>query len=201
MIATLLTPLLENAINKVLQMDPAALPRLQALEGSSLALHIKPLPSAICLRVIDARLCLETSGADCAETCAVTISGDLSSFIESKLNPNQIRAGQLQISGDIGSAQRWQQLFADLQPDWEESLSRYVGDIAAHQIANGLRGLQQWSSASLQHLASSAAQYAQEERGWIVSAPELKHFINDVDALRDDVERLLAKARSKGIAL
>jgi len=197
MIPILLYPLFETAINRVLALDPAVAPRLAALQNSSLAIQIKPFEKPLRFIALDGKLCLENSEAP----PTVTIAGDLSAFIEAQMNKESMRAGLLQISGDIGAAQRWQQLFADLQPDWEEKLSQYVGDIAAHQIGNVLRALQAWSKSSVDHLMSSAAQYAQEERGWIVGAAELDHFHRDVERLRDDAERLLAKARQKGITL
>lgn len=197
MIPILLYPLFETALNRVLQLDPAAAPRLAELQNTSLAIYIKPFEKPIRFIVLDGKLCLENS--DTPPT--VTISGELSSFVEAHLNQDTMRAGLLQISGDIGAAQRWQQLFSDLQPDWEQKLSDYVGDIAAHQIGNVLRSLQAWGKSSAEHLMSSAAQYAQEERNWLVSGAELEHFYRDVDRLRDDAERLLAKARQKGIQL
>ncbi len=197
MIPLLLFPLFESALNRVLQLDPAAASRLQALNNTSLAIQIKPIEKPIRFIVLEGKLCLEN--ADTPPT--VTISGELSSFVEAHLNKDQVRAGLLQISGDIGAAQRWQLLFSDLQPDWEEKLSEFVGDIAAHQIGNVLRSLQAWGKSSVAHVMSSAAQYAQEERNWIVSRNELSHFYKDVDRLRDDAERLFAKARQKGIRL
>jgi ubiquinone biosynthesis protein UbiJ len=197
MIPILLFPIVETALNRVLQLDAAAAPRLQALNNTSLAIQIKPFDKPIRFVVLEGKLCLEN-----AETPpTVTISGEVSSFVEAHLNKDNVRAGLLQISGDIGAAQRWQQLFSDLQPDWEEKLSEYVGDIAAHQIGSVLRQLHAWGKSSSEHLLSSAVQFAQEERRWIVSAAELPHFYRDVDRLRDDAERLLTKARQKGIQL
>lgn len=195
MIPILLFPLFETAINRVLQLDPAAASRLAALQNSSLAIHIKPFEKPIRFVVLDHKLCLENAST----TPTVTIAGDLSSFVEAHFTADQLREGLLQVSGDIAAAQRWQQLFSDLQPDWEQQLATFVGDLAAHQIAVVVRALHAWGKSSAIHLMSSATQYAQEERRWVVSADELRHFYRDINTVRDEAERLLAKARQKGI--
>lgn len=186
-------PLMEAPLNRLLQMDPAVPARLQALESSLLRLEIAPLNKPIQFQVSAGRLLFSLSEA----TPDVTLRGELQAFVDAQLNDGVIRPGQLQISGDIAAAQKWQQLFADLQPDWDEALSVYVGDLTAHEIGKYLRALRAWAQAALAHNLSSAAQYIQEEAMWVVSKPELQSFYNEVDRLRDDAERLLQKAQTK----
>lgn len=195
MIPPFLFALIEAPLNRILQMDPAAASRLQALERSSIEIHITSIPAPVRLAVYGGRLQFELS--DSAPD--VKLSGDLLAFVQAKMSAGQLRAGQLQIAGDIAAAQRWQQLFADLKPDWEEELSRYVGDAVARQLALLLQQLQVWSRDSLAQLGKMSAEYVQEEARWVVSGAELQHFCQDVDSLRDDVERLLAKAGAKGL--
>ena len=70
---------------------------------------------------------------------------------------------------------------------------RVFGDIAGVQVARALAaGLRQARVAG-RNLAESAAEYVTEESRDVVPRAELEAFHDDVDALRDDVERIAAK--------
>ena len=45
----------------------------------------------------------------------------------------------MRVSGDAETAQSFQKLFKAARPDFEEQLSRLVGDAAAHHMANVAR--------------------------------------------------------------
>lgn len=74
--------------------------------------------------------------------------------------------------------------------DIEEDLSRVVGDIAAHRMAQTGRRIGSWGLQSADNLARAFAEYWTEERPLIASRGDIEQFIREVDALRDDVARL-----------
>ena len=189
--------LLEPALNKVLALDPASAVRLPALTGKPLKVVLSPLNSSITLKVDNNQL--RFAGSD--EPAAITLTGSLQDFLQAAANRGELAAGSLQVQGDVGAAQRWQQFFTDLQPDWEEELSRYLGDIAGPQLANVLRAVTAWLKQALLQFQQTSVEYLQEESRMLVAPAELQAFLAEVDRLRDDAERLLQKARMQGVKL
>ncbi len=187
--------LFEPALNKMLALDPATAIRLPTLAGKPLRLVLLLMNSSITLKVDGNQL--RFAAAD--EPAAITLTGSLQDFLQAAANRGELSAGSLQVQGDVGAAQRWQQFFTDLQPDWEEELSKYLGDIAGPQLANVLRAVTAWLKQALSQLQQTGVEYLQEESRVLVAPAELQAFLSDVDRLRDDVERLLQKARLQGV--
>jgi ubiquinone biosynthesis protein UbiJ len=68
-----------------------------------------------------------------------------------------------------------------------------IGDVAARQVANFARGLLDWGRRAGGSLATSVAEYLQEEGRDLPTRTETEEFLADVDRLRDDTERLEAR--------
>lgn len=94
------------------------------------------------------------------------------------------------IDGDTALANTIHHLWRHLRWDAEEDLSKVIGDIPAHRIAESGRTLQRWAQASGDNLARSFAEYWTEERPLIATRDDIAGFSAAVDHLRDDVARL-----------
>jgi ubiquinone biosynthesis protein UbiJ len=77
-----------------------------------------------------------------------------------------------------------------MQWEYEEDLSRLIGDVPAHEIAE--LGRKVFSEAKKQsvNIAEMFTEYWQEEQPLIAKKRHVEQFVKDVDTLRDDVERL-----------
>ena len=101
--------------------------------------------------------------------------------------------GKLRIEGDAELARRLQQLARDFDPDWQKPFAEVFGDVVGVQVANALAaGLKQARDLAADG-ARVAAEYVTEESRDVVPKAELDAFHDDVDGLRDDVERLAAR--------
>jgi len=94
------------------------------------------------------------------------------------------------IEGDIELAAAVSHVMANLRWDYEEDLSRVVGDVAAHRIARGARQLSAWPAEAAESLARGVAEYLSEERHALATPLAVEEFTDEVDDLRDAVERL-----------
>lgn len=94
------------------------------------------------------------------------------------------------VEGDTDFAAAISQVAANLRWDIEEDLSRVVGDIAAHRLAQGGRIAAAWPKRAARSVAENAAEYLAEEKHRLVTPLEAAEFVRDVDALRDTAERL-----------
>ena len=105
----------------------------------------------------------------------------------------QLFGGRVEIQGDAGLAHRFGQILAAVDIDWEEQLSRLVGDIPAHQAGRAVKGLSDWAGKSRRALELDIGEYLQEEVRLAPHPDEVAEFVAGIDALRDDVERLQAR--------
>jgi ubiquinone biosynthesis protein UbiJ len=74
--------------------------------------------------------------------------------------------------------------------DFEEALSRVVGDIAAHRIAGGLASAAAWQRDAATRLAENVVEYLTEENPVLVPRRDLLALRDDTDALRADLDRI-----------
>lgn len=185
---------LEQAINRILTLDPAACGRLAALHGRVIRIALRG--TGIELNFVpghDGRL--QLLGSIEGETDC-TLSGspvDLIRASDQTEGAAQLFAGHVSIDGDTGIAQRFSEALAGIDIDWEEQLSRLTGDIAAHEIGRGVRVAQREGARIGRSARDSLSEYLTEEARLLPHALEVEDFLTDVDTLRDDVERLAAR--------
>lgn len=97
---------------------------------------------------------------------------------------------EAKIDGDMELAAAISYLVANLRWDYEDDLSRVVGDVAAYRIASGVRQFSAWPGQAAQSLAQGIGEYLTEERHMLVTKLGAEEFTEQVDELRDAVERL-----------
>ena len=101
--------------------------------------------------------------------------------------------GRVRVAGDAELARRLQQLATRFDPDWQQPFVGVFGEVLGVQVAQALRAALAQASRSAKDLAQTAAEYVTEESRDVVPRAELEAFHDDVDAIRDDVERLAAR--------
>lgn len=106
-----------------------------------------------------------------------------------------IRDGHVRISGDADIASDFRALLDIVRPDWEEELSRYTGDVIAHEVGRAVRGFADWASRARSSLGRSLAEYLTEESRDLAAAAEIQEFNREVDELAVAVDRCEARLR------
>lgn len=106
---------------------------------------------------------------------------------------DRIRAGSVRVSGDAETAQSFRRLFRAARPDFEEELSRLVGDAAAHHLASVARGALEFGRRAIGTFAQNAGEYLTEESRDLPTKPEVDAWLEAVDRLREDADRLEAR--------
>lgn len=104
-----------------------------------------------------------------------------------------LRSRAVRISGDPLVARDFRDLIAIAAPDFEEELSRLVGDVAARQVGNFLRSFAGWGLDAADRMSRSVAEYLQEESRDLPARAEIEAFLDGVDRLDADVARLQAR--------
>lgn len=191
------TKALENIINQYLSLDPKSQKRFQQLEGKTLKLVIKPLT----LYFIFDQHKINVSDSQVDAKIDATIEGAPLAFIQlhfsSKEQIPTLFKQQLTISGDIDFGQEVRDLFSELDIDWEEYLSKFTGDIIAHQMTNLMEGSINFIHQTSSALQQSLTEYLQEETDSLPCREEVEDFCDEVDSLKLRVDRLYAKWQLK----
>lgn len=186
------TPLIEDAGNRLLRLDPETLRRLGDLQGRVVCIEFRELGRRIYLHPSEAGFRLAT---ECDQTPAVTLRATLATFARLGLGAETetLAAGELEIEGDAVLGQRLQRILGDLDLDWEEPLARLVGDPLGHEIGRAARAVFAWHRQAFRTFGLNAAEYFQEEARLLPVRYEVEEFLNAVDVTRADVDRLAAR--------
>lgn len=108
---------------------------------------------------------------------------------------------QIHIEADTHLASELAKVFANMRWDYEDDLSKVVGDIPANKIGEFGRQAANTVKETTTNLAEMLSEYWQEEKPMIAKKRHVEEFNAQVDTLRADVERFekriskLAKSR------
>lgn len=172
---------LSALVDQALRTDEESQKRLQAMGRRTIRLELLPLPS-IGLHIDDGKLTLESPG----EEADLAVRGHLAAFVRYVLSD---RADGIHLKGEGEIAQDLRDFLAALDIDWEELLSRAVGDVPARLMMRTLEECRQVARNFGGAAESNARDYLHEESGLLPSSSELDRFVREVDRLRDDLER------------
>ena len=172
------------ALNHVLRSTPMAMERLRRHAGRTAAFHVGPVSLAFTIQTTG-EVTSAVAGA------ARDLEVRLSPFLLPRLAAHEDAAfREIRMEGDMELAHEISFLARHLTWDYEEDLSRVIGDIAAHRVAEGARGLARWTREAGVRTAQGAAEYWTEESPLIASRVKVEGFVREVSELRDAVERL-----------
>ncbi|HEU4774714.1 MAG TPA: SCP2 sterol-binding domain-containing protein [Lysobacter sp.] len=185
---------LEAALNRALALDPETREGLRALDGRRVALKLASPPLALQVRVDGDRL--QVGPVDDGIEHDLSVRSTLAGLIGQLpflRNDDAPPVGKLRIEGDADLARRLQRLAERFDPDWQQPFARVFGDVLGVQIANALAAGLRQARVVARGFAGSAAEFVTEESRDVVARAELNAFHDDVDGLRDDVERIAAR--------
>jgi ubiquinone biosynthesis protein UbiJ len=192
----------EALFNRNIAASTDARSLARRLEGSSLSIEVEGM-----LRV---RACVFNGGlallngdeaaadtrADAGTTDAV-ISGSAPALLQLLRGdgPSVATRAGVQIRGDAEIANLYRQLFAAAKPDFEEELSRWIGDMPARRLSQVARSVRSWARRTRRTAGENIAEYLQEEGRDLVSKPEHEEFLQGVDAARETADRIEARLK------
>lgn len=100
---------------------------------------------------------------------------------------------QIEIEGDTHLASELAKVLTNMQWDYEEDLSKLVGDVPAYNIGQFTRQASQSVKHASINVVEMFSEYWQEENPLIAKKRHVEQFNNGVDTLRADVDRFEKK--------
>ena len=187
---------IETLLNQLIALDPAAMQRLAGWHGRVIAIALRGTGLTFYF-IPDQQGRLQLLGRYEGEPDC-TIEGsplDLMRASDKEQGSAQLFNGHVVISGDTDLAHRFSEVLGKLNIDWEEQLSRYVGDVAAHELARAARDASAQGQQAVDRLQQNISEYPTEEARLLPHPFEVEEWIRGVETTRDDVERLTARIR------
>jgi len=186
---------LTKAINAYLDLDSESKQRLKKLKGHVITIELLPFHFIFqCLfseRGIDIQ-------ADEMLVADAKIHGtplQMLGVMINKDNRQRFFADDLIIEGNAEFGQQVVELFDELHIDWEEYLSRLIGDIPAYHTGRFIRDISTWLKNTEKSFATDVNEYVHEEAKWLPTREALHDFFAEIDTLRMDNDRLEAKVK------
>lgn len=184
---------LEKLINKALAMDEETREALAVLEGKVIGFQFTNTQLCLFLFPCESDLRIRTLYEDKPD---VLIKGTSLNFMNMMMASAERGRGlpsDMELIGDIGLAQRFQHIMQNIDIDLEEPLSSLLGDTVAYQLGLLMRGGQAFAKNTVATLANDISEYLRFESEILPDALLVKEYCEEVDQLREDVDRLVQR--------
>jgi ubiquinone biosynthesis accessory factor UbiJ len=191
----MLTQAIENLLNRNLPRSPRAGELAASLRGKTVRIEARGLGWVVFVESFGTSLRLSKARGEGGSDAE--ISGSLMNLAAlAGPHPEEaIRRGDVGIRGDAEVAQKFRELAMLLKPDVEEELSKLIGDTPAHQALRFVRGLAGAGRRAATTQVRNVAEYLAHESRDLVPRAEAEDFYRGVERLREDLDRLDARAR------
>ena len=190
---------LETAVNRLLAMDAELAEGVAELDGRVLEVRVEGIDWRFRLLAAGARVKVvaldDGAEIDAANPDVVVRAPPFSllRLLASVQSIDGVLPPEISVSGDVELMEKLSRLARRAYIDWEEPMARVLGDSLAHELARGVRGFAAWARGASQTLALDVGEYLREESRLAPTRIEVEDLADDVDVLRDDVERLEAR--------
>lgn len=190
---TLLCATVEVALNRYLRLERTVLDDCARLEGKAIAFEAADLGWLLVIEPIATGVRVSNAAEDEPDVLVSASSLTLARLALTMLSRRDGLPAGVSVIGDTELLARFVALLTLVGFDPEELVARLVGDGAAHRLVGGLRGLFGFGREAAGKLAGDTAEYLTEETGDLARAADVDEWMDEVDALRSDVDRLEAR--------
>lgn len=180
----MLKPLLTRLLNHLVNQNSWARQQLQPFGGKTVKFGIPPLSTHLTI--------LEDGGlAMAGESAAPDAIIVVPPSVALRLLANDDAASTLvTLEGDTELAAALSRVLRGMSWEYEEDLSKIIGDVPAHQLAElGRKAGHEIKSQSF-NLMQMLVEYWQEEQPMLAKKRHVESFNREIDTLREDCERL-----------
>ncbi len=193
MLPQFMIAIIEILINQAFKLSPDLVYDLSKVKHKTLLLHISNWQQDITVTFTGKEIILLLTQDEAADCC---INASIDTLLALK-NPEKltqlIRAEKLDIQGDLKIAQTYSSAFSQLDIDWPEQLSPYIGDAMSYRVCQGLKNTEQKSTSVLHNVKLAAKNKLDHGGALTVYREELKNFTIKNKQLTADVDQLARK--------
>lgn len=186
---------LEILLNRALALDPETAEALGAFEGRVIGLALHGGDGRLLFLPGRGRLHLLAEGERPPDALVRVTPQALLRLPWARHPAEGLFRGEVTFEGDTALAQGFLRTLGRLEIDWEELLARVMGDPAAHALGRLVRtGVDRVAGAAAL-LQQDLGEYLTEEARLVPTRAEVEDFAEQVERLREDLDRLEARVR------
>ena len=191
----MLIELFELACNHALEHDRATVERLHKLQGKSMALRIKTINQSVTVTPTPEGVELIREVPDSVDVILTATPAAILKISRSGMEDADLQPGELEISGDPSVGQRFATVISELNINWESLLAEQIGDSPARFVSLTAGQVRDFAEQSKQQIQRRFVHFVKDELDLTVESEEVEKFLDDVDTLRADVERLTSRLK------
>lgn len=201
----------ERTLNALLARDPAAPGRLARLAGQRILIRMQRPALSLAVHFHATGLDLLRPDPTSASTDAAAKPQGYDAVVE--LDAETAGAllggaslerlmfqGKLSVRGRVELLEAARELLVDLDLDWEAELARWLGDIPAHGLAEGVRRMGRWGARARRELQADVSEYVFEEAHLLPGRHQLdaaRDHVTELEVATDRLEARLARLRRR----
>ena len=191
MIASLNT-LIVSSFNRYLDCDLERAQALENIDDKILSITIKEANFTLIMQVQNARF-FEADLSQQIDASIIVSMHVLSGKMGGQDQNQLLKDGIIEIQGDSHVASVFNKVMNEIEIDWQDVISKYTGDIVAHQITTGAKSVASVLRRLGDNLRLDVRDYLQDDLQIAVTESEVEHFVEQVDDLRARTDRLEAR--------
>lgn len=178
-------------LNHLLRGESWARKRLQSRAGKTARFRLPPFP--------DLALTIEASGEvspaprNAHDDAILTF---VPALLPRLLSHDEDAFRRIQISGDTAFAEEILHIGKNLHWDVEQDLSRVMGDILAHRLAQTSGQVTRWHAETIQNLLQMWMEYLTEEQHLLAKPVHMHEFVHESNSLWDEAVNLEKRINS-----
>lgn len=195
-LSTTLLASIETSLNAWLTLDGATLPKFNNMQGKIICLHVTGLDLKLYFLPDQNDIAVMGNYAGEPDT---TIKGAPITLMRLGTSSNSGKTlldSDATIEGDTHLGAEFSRILSEIDIDWEDVLSQFVGDTVAYQAGQLVSGSADWLKEKHQTIQVDTTEYLTEEAQLTPAEAEVNHYLDQVDELRMSVDRLEARVNN-----
>ncbi len=182
----------EPLLNGALKYDALAANKLNRLENKHFAIALDDIGLNLSMSTFAGYVRL-SSNLEQSDCMVKTQSKYLKDLSDASQLTALIKQDKLVLEGDLHVAQQYSDVFLNNDIDWQEILSKFVGDANAHRIDQFMRALAAGIQRKSQDMNYTVATGLTDELKVTPDSQEVAHFVQQVDRVAAQTEKLLSQ--------
>ncbi len=192
-LSTTLLATIESALNAWLALDGATLPKFNNMQGKIICLHISGLEVKLFFLPNQDEIAVMGNYTGTPDTTIKGAPMTLMHLGTSSHSGKALLDSHVFIEGDTHLGAEFSRILSEIDIDWEDIMSQFVGDSIAYQAGQLVSGSANWLKEKHQMIQSETTEYLTEDVQLIPTEAEVNHYLDQVDELRMSVDRLEAR--------
>ncbi len=184
---------IETSINAWLALDGETLDKFADMQGKVICLHISGLELNLYFLPDQKNIAVMGNYEGEPDTIITGSPMALMRLGVSKNSGKTLLDSDASIEGDTHLGAEFSRILSEVDIDWEELLSKLVGDVLAHHAGQVSANSFAWLQESLEALKLNTSEYMSEEAKLTPAEAEINYYLDQVDDLRMGVDRLEAR--------